>query len=176
MLASTLLSALTLLIGSVPVDAGKTVGVAAFQGRYQPLNPKQQAVVVGAAIDKSLSHLNLLVRWRAGDILRQNNQIATEIMISTQADKILVMTPLRKVWWTGLDGKPRAIVTPRGKKATLSRSYESSRLVERFVSERGKRTHRISLSKDGQLMFWQVTVESEELPTPIRYTLKYRRR
>ncbi|MBM65351.1 MAG: hypothetical protein CMH55_03850 [Myxococcales bacterium] len=176
MLSSPLLVALPLLIGGGPTTPDETVGAAAFAGRYQPVQAKRQAVTVGKAIDKSLANRNLLVRWRAGDILRQNNQIASEITISTQAGKMLIMTPLRKAWWTDLNGKPRSIITPRGTKATLSRSYESPRLIERFVSERGKRTHHISLSQDGQLMLWQVTVESKELAQPIRYTLKYRRR
>ena len=158
------------------VETASAQDIDRFRGRYQPVDAKNQAKAVGAAIDSSLSSVNVLIRWRAAQLLRQNNGIAPEITISTQGDKVLVMTPLRKAWWTDLRGKPRGITTRNGVKATLGRRIESGQLIERFVSERGVRSHRISLHQDGRLMFWQVTVESKELTKPIRYTLKYRRR
>ncbi len=176
LLTAQLINAVLWLGHSTPVPLLPEQIASRYQGRYQPVNVRKQDQVVGAAIDNSLASFNVLIRWRAGNLLRQNNKIAPEVRISTQGKKILVMTPLRKSWWTELNGNPRSITTAKGLKASLSRSIESDRLVERFVSERGKRTHHISLNRDGTILLWRVVVESKELPKPIRYTLKYRRR
>ena len=48
-------------------------------------------------------------------------------------------------------------------------------LVQHYRTEDGERVNRFTLSSDGRTLQYRVKVTSNYLPTPVRYTMGYRR-
>jgi hypothetical protein len=170
--AKTLVSgavALALLAGAGGLSA-QSAPIPAGTWQFVP----EQSEPINAAVDQAVSHMNFLVRGIARSRLRGANK---------PIDRIVVQYPETDVYISLREDEPPTISPRSGEFAPYTRAdgevvqvkteLGDGVITQFFDSDDGQKEHVYRLRSDGTLAL-EVTVFSEKLREPFRYTWIYR--
>jgi hypothetical protein len=146
---------------------------ARMSGTFALGLPREEAVQrVNHAIDQVVAQMSYFRRSFAMRRLRDRNPIRDEVRTEVSPGFVTVVygqerhrTPIGQ--WTN--------VTAAGEPAELRHELVGDRIVQTFRTNEGQKQTEFVFSPDGRMVRLDITVESPQLPVPLRYSLPYRR-
>jgi hypothetical protein len=147
-----------------------------FTGRYVLDTARSDRIE--QRVEATVRGMNFIKRPIARKRLLRVNQPAPMFELRFHADTGRLVVPSESpiplafaredLPWTNADGERFAV-------STYVTSGVTRLLLIKFEAEDGERTNMYRLDDDGRGLSLTVTVESPQLDTPLRYTLRYRR-
>jgi hypothetical protein len=138
---------------------------------------------IGAAINRSITRLHVVVRQIARPRLRATNVPYPQLIFAIDEDVSVdmpgypsVSSPSNgdPVLWHRRTG--RSCTQMHGSCVQVTTRWQDEELVQTFRSEDGQRENIFSVSADGAELTMRVTMTSPRLPAPVVYRLIYTRR
>lgn len=169
LLSSVLFASLAFVTGGALADPAT---FSPWMGSYTSATPDQAQDTIEQAIEKGTSSMGALRRSVARNRLKDTNRAYQTVRISPSGDDLV----------TAFDGRPYKAPTdggaekgkdPDGKSVTVSYKAEGDTLKSRFVGDDGEKLIDFERTPDGQGLIMHVTVISEKLPGPIKYSVRY---
>ena len=144
-----------------------------FSGKYAFAGGTAEREALQKAIDDVVAEMNPLVRGIARSRLLGSNAIAEAIAIDAEGDTITVVFDKRS-YTAAIDGSPVTVTGVDGDPLVLTHRLHGKRLVQTFDGDRGIRRNAFVLR--GNKLALNVTVQSDQLPSDLVYTLTFARR
>jgi hypothetical protein len=176
----TLLLALVALLATPGLE-GLAQAPPRLSGAWT-LDP-EQSDDINAEINRSIAHMNVVVRQVARPRLRSTNVPYPQLIFSIGENVSVdmpghpsVSSPANgdPVLWHRKTGRP--CTQKRGSCVEVTTTWEDEGLVQTFRSEDAQRRNIFTLSPDGMRLTMVATMSSPRLPTPLVYRLVYARR
>ena len=146
-----------------------------WMGSYAPAAPDKAKDTIEQAIEKGTGSMAMLRRSVARNRLKSTNKPYQTIRISAAGDELVTDFDGRK-YKAPTDGTPEKAKDPDGKPVTVSYAAEGDTLKSRYVGEDGEKMMDFERTPDGQGLIMHVTVISEKIPQPIKYSVRYNRK
>jgi hypothetical protein len=153
-------------------DAAAVVVVVMLAGQWT-LDSKRSDDV-NRAIEATVKKMNFVTRPIARSRLRKTNPAYASIALAFTGDEARITAGSGRAVVLPASGAPVRWKRSDGEVFTVSGKLQNGTYIETFDAKDGRRTNTFSLTPDGALKL-QVTVTSPRLPSPLRYTLMYRR-
>lgn len=171
------LVALPCALALAPVSSyAQSGGAAEFVGRYVLDSARSDRI--DARVEETVRGMNFVKRPIARRRLLKVNRAALRFELRFAGDTGRLVVPAESPIPLGLRRDAQAWTNAEGERfavtAQLSPGIRQT-LVVQFKAEDGERTNLYRLDDDGRGLSLTVTVESPQLGTPLRYTLRYRR-
>ena len=142
-----------------------------LEGAYSYVPEK--SANLDAAIEQAVAEMSFIKRPFARSRLKKTNSVYRTVAISRTADEIVIAlngTPIRMP----KGGQPVKWKRDDGELFDVSAAWHETAVDQTFKAEDGTRTNTFKLNSDGTLSM-DVTIRSEQLPQPIKYSIAYRR-
>ena len=148
-----------------------------FNGRFRVIDSKKAQVAIKKAIDDVVSDMFLLKRPFARSRLTDTNPVLVEMRFHFKGKKMHYIYNGTKVIDSTLDAPFHKWKSPTdGNTYKIKEYMRGGALVQVIKGSEGKKVERFQLSKDGRVLTYYVTVTSPQLPKPLKYHYKLRRR
>lgn len=167
MIASSLLPAMFLL-GLAQAGEPRLNGGYVLQPDLGDSIPK--------AVDKAVARMGFVLRPFARRRLEHTNRPAQELHLALGPTHHELRFDARAPIRTPGNGQAIPWTREDGERFMVRTTLAGPDLTQRFEAPDGTKTNRFRLDPDGLHLRLQVTVESPSLPTPLTYTLVYRRK
>lgn len=170
--------ALGALVGCVLAATAVRAGderFAPWLGVYQNASVSESEAIIVRAIEKGTSLMGPLRRMVARKRLKAVN-LATETVHIVVRGEQLVVTFDGKSYAAPTAGGPQKRVDPQGKPVLVSYRADGRTLRARFLGDDGEKRIDFERGADARELAMHVTVLSDQLPAPIRYSLRYLRK
>ena len=131
---------------------------------------------IGKAIEAVVAKMNFITRPIARGRLMKTNPAYRRVEIVSAAGEFSVKFDDRAAVQAPLNGQSVEWMREDGEKFELTASRQGDRILQTFKSKDGRRSNRFSLSPDRDTLTMEVTIESEQLPAPIHYSMIFLRR
>lgn len=156
---------------SLEPDLDRLVGVYHFVGGPEEVRQVERA------IDEAVDEMNVFIRGIARRRLKEPNLPTDELRIFIQDGAITVARTGQPSISAPANGNRVTWKNPRnGNELRVAHRISADGALEQnLVGDRGVSTNVFTLSEDGQLSM-KTTVESEKLPSAIRFTTTYARK
>jgi hypothetical protein len=138
------------------------------------VNPTQSEQPIKVAIEEGAAQVNFLVRPIARSRLKKTNPNVTRVAISRSGDDITIQLGTSKPS-TARPGGPTVKWSRDDEEFDLVLNWEGTTLGQSFAAPDGKRINRYTLSADGKTLSVDVTVISDRLKNPVKYSLVFTR-
>ncbi|MGB5812145.1 MAG: hypothetical protein WBG86_16535 [Polyangiales bacterium] len=155
-------------IDSEPPELKKLAGSYTLVG-----SQAASATTIEASIDAAVASLGGLKKGIARKRLAAVNKAIVRLKLSSTGKQVTVGMDSYVVT-APLDGKPVVVKTPSGDEARASFKLEHATLVQEMVQSKGTRENTFRFNSDGNLVM-HVKETSPQLPTPVSYSLVYKR-
>jgi hypothetical protein len=157
-----------------PAGALASADVDRFVGTYRFAGGQAQRDALRDAIEDLVEAINVLVRGKARDKLRETNPVFESVVIERGADTLsLTFGTLKNA--CKLDGSATQVAGIDGSKLTCRLSMENGALVQRLSGSRGGRDNTITVDEHGKLRV-KTRIHSRLMPDDLHYKLTYARR
>lgn len=180
--STRILPLLALLAALLPsAVAAQASAAATLRGNWSL--DRQKSDNLEAAINRSISRLNMVVRQIARPRLRNTNTAYPKITMSYDQNAVRVDMAGRPSVSSPANGQPvlwqreegGTCREMKGNCVRVSAEWEGGNLKHTFQAEDGRRVNVYSVSPDGKTMTMNVTVTSPRLPQALTYKLVYNR-
>jgi len=138
------------------------------------VNTAQSEQPIRTAIDTAAAEFNFLTRPIARSRVKKTNPSISRVDIARTGDDITIQLGSSKPSTTRPDS-PAVKWSRDDQVFDLTLSWEDTTLTQSFVAPDGKRINRYRLSADGNTLSLEVTIISDQLKKPMRYTLTFAR-
>jgi hypothetical protein len=145
---------------------------ARLQGVF--VNPTQSELPIKTAIDGAAKEFNFLLRPIARSRLNRTNPNITRVAITRIGDDITIQVGKSKPATARPNGTP-VKWSRDNEEFDLALAWEGMTLMQSFSAPDGKRCDRYTLSPDGNSLALEVTITSEDLKKPMKYSLVFKR-
>ena len=152
-----------------PEGADRFAGTWRYQG-----TPAEGRSIITRAIESATDDMFFVTRGVARGRLEDKNQFTREVEFGFPPGRIRIGFDMSS-YETPASGRSVQVETPDGETARLSQRLVNGRLLQVFRTDEGTRTNAFMVSPDGSTLRYQVRVDSDQLPQPVRYRLFYRR-
>jgi len=149
---------------------------ARLAGSYVYSGGEKGEEALRQAIATVVGQMNFLIRGIASGRLQNTNQPYRTVQFVVTPDGLEFTRDGGNPVKTDLKGTPADWTREDKKVYKVSQQWQDGVLVQRFEASDGSRTNRYRLAADGAALTMDVTVESPKLPTPLRYSLEFRRK
>ncbi|MFW6050158.1 MAG: hypothetical protein ACODAU_03220, partial [Myxococcota bacterium] len=130
---------------------------------------------IEAAVESALRDANPFVRPIARRRLMHQNRAFDRVRFRITDDRIVTHLGEAPPVVSPVDGSPAWYDVPGGERARVRQKRVGHVLVQHYRTKDGERLNRFVVAPDGRTLDYRVKVTSGHLPTPVRYTLRYRR-
>lgn len=144
-------------------------------GSYQSASPERAKDVIERAIEDGTSALGPLRRSVARKRLKSTNGVNNTVRIIPSGDELITDFDGR-TYRAPTTGEAEQAKDPDGKLVAVSYRAVGDTLKSRYVAEDGEKRIDFKRTPDGHGMIMHVTVISEKLPAPIKYSLSYKKK
>lgn len=148
-------------------------GKNALEGRYRYAGGEAEDALRKAAIDRAISDMFFAIRPIARHRLGNATRILPWISFSFGGGQIRTRGP-ESLDLQSPDGSS-IVHTWRGEKSRATQRLTANGVMQRFVADDGTGQSEWRLSPDGSTLTLRVTITSPRLPTPVVFSLTYRR-
>ncbi len=155
---------------ATPEAAGS--GLEAFLGTYHPVDTSQHAAVIDRAIETGTESMSPLRRRVGRKRLHAVNVPVRVFRIEREGD-LLVTDYDGHRYAAPLSGAPASARDPDGEPVEVTYRIAGRTLRARYVGPDGEKLMVFERGDDGRLTM-HVTLRSDQLPEPIRYSLAFR--
>jgi len=156
----------TLLLAAIANAADGTI-----EGAYRHLPERSPNIDI--AIEKAVAEMSFIKRPIARSRLKKTNAVYRTVEISRTDDQVIVAlngTPITMP----AGGHPVKWKRDDGEVFDVSVAWRNSAVDQTFKAPDGTRVNTFRLNADGT-MSMDVTITSEQLPQPIKYSISYQR-
>ncbi len=142
-------------------------------GSFSLALPREQAQQrVNYAIDRTVQQMSWFKRSFAERRLRERNPVREQV--ETEVSDGTVTVSYGEYEYRSRIGEWTS-VTALGEPAELLQEVEGTRIIQTFRTEEGEKETVFDFSENGRYVLLDVTIESSQLPAPLRYSLPYQR-
>jgi hypothetical protein len=147
---------------------------ALMSGRFELAEPRAQALQrVHEAIDRAVAPISFFGRGFAMRRLRDRNRVRDTI--TTEVSAVAIAVTLGDDRYRSVPGRSEPVLAAGEPLRLEQRVTDHDRFVQTFRAEQGEKETVFVFSPDGSALRLDVTVRSPRLPSPLRYSLSYRR-
>ncbi len=163
---------------SVASDGGPSIDELRqrYAGEYQFVGGAAERAQVPAAVERSVDGMFFIARGIAYDRLVRTCEICNSYTLGFGGGNISVAGPCQRSDVSPEDGREADHRTKLDDTSKLSQRFVGETLVQHFRGEEGARKVVWTLLPDGETLRVQVVISSKHLPSPVDYTLTYRRK
>ncbi len=154
-------------------DEKNAVERNAVEGRYRYAGGAAEDALRKAAIDRAIGDMFFAIRPIARHRLGNATRILPWISFSFSGGQIRTRGP-ESLDLQSPDGST-ILHTWRGEKSRATQRLTTNGVMQRFVADDGTGQSEWRLSPDGSTLTLRVTITSPRLPTPVVFSLTYRR-
>jgi hypothetical protein len=152
-----------------PGDQGETLS-----GNFELAEPFEQVrQSVDQAIRQAVSRMAFLQRSFGASRLRQTNPIRRTMRTEVRGGNVTIAYGDAR--YTTPDGEWRNVRDLQGNPVRVRQSVEGDTIEQTFSSPDGEKRTVYQFTENGDRVTLEVTVTSDRLPEPLRYTIPYRR-
>ncbi len=156
--------------------SGGAQAAAVPSGTFRAAEARDQARrVAHTAIDEAIDSMNFLARPFARKRLRKATEPCGRIRFAQDGEAVLFQCDDKREVVAPLDGRPVRWKNDSGDEVTLRHQLDGQRLVQVFETENGARENAFVFTPEGDAVRMDVTIRSERLPRPIKFSRWYRR-
>lgn len=170
---SLTLATLALALGATALAPSALAAAPTLMGSYAVDMAKSDSVP--DAIEKALSQVNPIIKLVARGRLTSTNVVNATITLSASGGNLTVVRAGAPVMTGPSNGSSFRWAREDGEMLDVSLKLTGNHLVQTFKAKEGQRTNTYDLNPDGKGMKVAVRVTSDKLPTPLTYTLAYKR-
>lgn len=183
--ARPLLASLLVLVGfstqvradaQAPDASSSDAGAAeapAFDGTYRYAGNDAEARAINAAIDRSVSDVNFVIRGATRRYLRRKSVPPETIVFNPHGQQLELLWGETKRWQGLPDGRSRLNRRANKPDRWISVRIQGRRLTQVVREDGSRRTTSFILSEDGQRMTVNVRVQSSRLGEDLRLRLSF---
>ena len=157
------------------VDQDTLDQAQAFTGTYVFEGGQKQRDGVNEAIELSVASLNALIRNMGRKRLQETNTIPKQLSIQLSGHDLEILFD-GDGHSAKLDGTPLKTKDKSGDKLKVSHRMRGAKLTELLDGTGGDRHNTFKLSDDGNHLTVKVKISSSQLPVPVEYSLRYKRK
>ncbi|MCA9534407.1 MAG: hypothetical protein KC593_12030 [Myxococcales bacterium] len=162
-------------VPGVDAQPSPASGVSAWVGTYRNRAGDGGAAAIGSAVDAGIESMGPLVERIARRRILASNPPFQTLRIELDANELTVEFVGARRYRAPLGGAAATHRGPDGTEVRVSFRLRNGRLVERIEADEGFSTNTYTLSDDARQLSLRSTMESDRLPAPITYTLRFRR-
>jgi len=145
---------------------------ARLQGVF--VNPTQSEQPIKRAVDEGAAQINFLLRPIARSRLKKTNPNITRVEIVRSGEEVTLHLGTSKPA-TARPGGTTVKWSRDDEEFDLALTWEGTTLAQAFTAPDGKRVNRYTLSPDGNTLSLEITLTSDMLKKPVKYTLTFKR-
>ena len=153
--------------------AATAVSAPTLQGEWE-FTPEGSSDI-NDAIEGAVAKMNFIKRPIARSRLKKTNAAYRKISILRTAESIVVGFDGGKPVHMPASGATVKWKREDGETFDVSGTWQDARVTQKFVAEDGSRQNVFRLNETGDAVTLEVTLTSDQLPTPLTYALSYRR-
>ena len=143
------------------------------QGKYKYVGPKTEKEVIKKQVDDIVWKADESIRMMAQDSLNKRTHIPEWFDVKQSGTKVTIHAEGRKVEVHSTE-KATDGMDPDGNPSQLQLKKEGSVITQTITTADGARINKFTPQADGSLKV-DVEIQSPRLPTPIKYTLTYKK-
>ncbi len=162
-------------IERVAVADAEADPAARFSGNFRFVGGERQRAALRDVIDAAVEQLNFLIRGIGRSRLEAVTKIPPAVRYEIGSSTIKMTYFGRPTVEAPADGSFVQRTDPQGKPMQVSFSLKGDTLVQKFKGDNGVRTNRVTVSEDGARLTVRVSLTSNRLKEPLKYTLSYKR-
>lgn len=147
----------------------------AWVGTYRNLARDGGAAVIAGAVDTSISPMGPVIERIARRRILANYPAFQALRIERSGAGLTVDFVGARRYSAPLDGSRANNRAPDGSDLRVSFRLQNGRLLERMEAGEGSSVNIYRLSEDGSTLGLRSTMESDRLPAPITFALRFRR-
>jgi hypothetical protein len=163
--------------GAVPKPGSSTAAsVLGDSGTYLYTLIPEESDDVRAAIDRAVSHMLFIIRPIARHRLARTNRVPPHLTFAVRPDTITVTFEHANPIPTPRNGTPVPWVSGVSRETyTVHIAFAGDTLHQEILASDGAREDDFVFSDSGGRIIMHVTLRADRLPTPLVYTLVFRR-
>lgn len=162
-----------------PAPTGETAAAQPaapkIDGKYRFVGGEKEQKALEEAIEGVVQEMLFIKRPIARGRLKDRNKVASAWVFTTAGGQIRSTAEGIMSWSSPENGGPADVKTSTGDDAKLTQKAVDNKLIQIFKTKEGQRESIFTLGDDGQTLTMAVTLVSEQLPAPLKYTLTYKR-
>jgi hypothetical protein len=162
-------------VPGVDAQPGAGTNVGAWVGSYRNRARDGGAAAIGSAVDAGIESMGPLVERVARRRILAGNPPFQTLRIELDGNDLSIEFVGARRYRAPLGGAAATHRGPDGTEVRVSLRLRRGRLVERIEAGEGFSTNTYTLSDDARQLSLRSTMESDRLPAPITYTLRFRR-
>jgi len=170
-LFSSLMIAASLALAPSVARAGPPA--SSLDGTYVVKDAKQARKSLDAAIERTVADVNRLFRGKAREALRDKQTICGKLSLTVGDQTTTVSCKSNGRSASAPNSGARKKLQRDGKTAYLSHKVTGNQIVQTIKGDKGTRRATYALSSDGKTLTVSISLESDKLDTPLRYTVTY---
>jgi hypothetical protein len=145
----------------------------AVEGSYVIVT--DQSPDIDTAIETTIATMGFIKRPIARGRLKDTNPVYRHIVITSSGGNIEIRFDDRKPIVAPADGSPVQWTREDGEVFDIAVTRKDGRLSQSYESKDGNRLNVFHIEDSTRRLHLDVTITSERLPQPLKYTLVYRR-
>lgn len=158
-------------------NSGLDAAKKKFAGTYvSKKGVKRERNEINGAIESLVDDMTFYKRPFARSALKDSTKPCPTLIVFFKADQMAINCKGRVDAQTPADGTPVKWQNDDGDDFRLSQKIEKNRMVQVFRGEDGNRKNVYTLRDGGKELFIRVTITSDDLPRPLKYTRLLRRK
>ena len=154
-------------------EKGKSDKSPVVQGKYKYAGPKSEKEVIKKQVDDIVWKADESIRMMAQESLNKRTHIPEWVDIKQSGSKVTIHAEGRKVEVHTVD-KATDGMDPDGNPSQLQLKKDGNVLTQTITTADGARINKFTPQADGSLKL-DVEIQSPRLPTPIKYSLTYKK-
>lgn len=159
-----------ILVSALLTSATLHAQDARLQGVF--VNPTQSGRPIKKAVEEGAAQFSFLMRPIARSRLQKTNPNINRVEIVRSSEEFTITLGISKPSTARPDGP--AIKWSRDDEVfDLALAWEGMTLAQSFTAPDGKRSNRYTLSPDGNSLSLEITLTSDMLKKPVKYTLSF---
>jgi hypothetical protein len=146
-----------------------------FERSYRYASGETGEAAIKAAVEEAVRELNPLIRGIARRRMLDANKVIPQLGFDLSGDPLVASYVGGRVIEAPADGRPVAWTDQYGDTVQVTHRVTNGALLQTMAGSKGDRRNRYRFSDDGKSMTMSVDIRSARLPSPLQYSLEYRR-
>ncbi len=134
-----------------------------------------QRADIDKAIETTIAKMNFITRPIARGRLKETNPVYRHVHIASTGADIEIKYDDRKPIRAPTNGSQIKWTREDGEVFDVTMTRQGGQLLQNYKSKDGMRVNTFRWDDSSQRMYLDVTISSDRLPQPLKYTLAYRR-
>ncbi len=162
-----------ILLVALALTASSWADDSTVEGSYVVVT--DQSADIDKAIEAAIAKMNFITRPIARGRLKDTNPVYRHILITTTGGDVEIKYDERKPIRVAANGSPIKWTREDGEVFDVAVTRQDGQLSQRYESKDGNRLNVFHIEDSTRRLHLDVTITSDRLPQPLKYTLVYRK-